>query len=103
MEQMEQWSILSNILNYKQHDRHHTINHNFSIRAVNKYKNSPETNEERETTDLHFDITPKILHEEYLDAYEGIQLEIVNTTRFDENSDLSTTYLGKSDKTRNEK
>ena len=34
---------------------------------------------------------------------EGIQLEIVNTTRFDENSDLNTTYLGKSEKTRNDK
>ena len=33
------------------------------------------------------------------DVYEGIQSEIVNTMRFDENSDLSTTYLGKSDKT----
>ena len=29
--------------------------------------------------------------------------KIVNTTQFDENSDLSTTYLGKSDKTRNDK
>ena len=37
---------------------------------------------------------PQILCEEYLDVYEGIQSEIVNTTRFDENSDLSTTYLG---------
>ena len=43
------------------------------------------------------------MHEEYLDVYEGIQSEIVNSTRFDENSDLSTTYLGKSDKTRNDK
>ena len=33
--------------------------------------------------------------EEYLDRYEGIKSEILNTTRFDENSDLSTTYLGK--------
>ena len=33
--------------------------------------------------------------EEYLDRYEGFKLEIVDTTRFDENSDLSTTYLGK--------
>ena len=39
----------------------------------------------------------------HLDAYEGIQSEIVNTTRFDENSDLSTTYLGKSDRSRNDK
>ena len=35
--------------------------------------------------------------------YEGIQGEIVNTMRFDENSDLSTTYLGRSDKVRNDK
>ena len=54
-------------------------------------------------TELDFSIMPKILYEEYLDVYEGIQSEIVNNTRFDENSDLSTTYLGKSDKTRNDK
>ena len=53
--------------------------------------------------ELDFGVTPKILHEEYLDMYEGIQSEIVNTTRFDKNSDLSTTYLGKSDKTRSDK
>ena len=40
MTQMEQQSILSNILNYIQHDRHHMIGHKLSIRAVNKYKNS---------------------------------------------------------------
>ena len=34
--------------------------------------------------------------EEYLDRYEGIMSEILNTTRYDENTDLSTTYLGKS-------
>ena len=33
--------------------------------------------------------------EEYLDRYEGIKSEIVDTTRFDENADLSMTYLGK--------
>ena len=41
---------------------------------------------------------PDILKEEYLDVYEAILLEILSTTRFDENSDLSTTYLGKADK-----
>ena len=35
--------------------------------------------------------------------YEGIKLEIVNTTRFNENSDLSMTYLGRSNKARNDK
>ena len=103
MTQMEQWSILSNILNYILHDRHHMINHNLSIRAVNKYKNGSETKGEREITELNFGIMPKILHEEYLDVYEGIQSETANTTRFDENSDLSKMYLGKPDKTRNDK
>ena len=35
--------------------------------------------------------------------YEGIQSGIVNTTRFDENSDLSMTYLGRSNKAKNDK
>ena len=35
--------------------------------------------------------------------YEGIQSEILNTTRFDENSDLSTIYLGKSERSKNDK
>ena len=46
---------------------------------------------------------PHKVCQEYLDIYEGIQWEIIITTRFDENSDLSTTFLGKSDKTRNNK
>ena len=33
-----------------------------------------------------------------LDMYEEIQSEIVSTKRFDEKSDLSMTYLGRSDK-----
>ena len=46
---------------------------------------------------------PHEVCKEYLDVYEGIQSEIVNTTQFDENSDLHTTYLGRSDKARNVK
>ena len=36
------------------------------------------------------------LTEEYLDTQGGVRSDILNTTRFDENSDLSTTYLGRS-------
>ena len=35
------------------------------------------------------------LKEEYLDKYQGVKSEIVNTTRFDKNLDLSMRYLGK--------
>ena len=84
MTQMQQWSILSNILNYIKHNRHNMINQNLSIRAVIRYKDNLKTKKERETTELDFGVMPQILCEEYLDVYEGIQLEIVNTTRFDE-------------------
>ena len=53
--------------------------------------------------ELDFGPMPGILKEEYLDIYEGIQSEILNTTRFDKNSNLSTTYLGKSDRSKNDK
>ena len=33
-----------------------------------------------------------------MDIYEGIQSEIVSSNRFDENSDLSTIYLGRVDR-----
>ena len=41
--------------------------------------------------------------EEHLDRYEGVKSEILNTTRFDENSDLSMTYLGRSSMVRDHK
>ena len=62
---------------------------------VNKYKNKSDIKEERDMIELDFSPTPNILKEEYLDIYQGTQSEIVITTRFDENSDISTTYLGK--------
>ena len=57
----------------------------------------------KDIIELDFGPTPEILKEEYLDVYEGIQSEILNITRFDENSDLSNTYLGKSDRSKNDK
>ena len=35
--------------------------------------------------------------------YEGVQCEVISTTRFDENSDLSKTYLGRTDMTKQAK
>ena len=100
MMQMEQWSILSNVLDYSQHDRHHSMNHTLNIKAMNRYRSNPETKEEKKFMELDFGSMPHKLCEEYLDVYEGIQSEIVNTTRFDENSDLSMTYLGRSKRQR---
>ena len=40
--------------------------------------------------------------DEYLDRYDGIYAEILQATRFDVSTDLSTTYLGKTDMTRDQ-
>ena len=101
---MEQWSILSNILSYIQYDKHPKNYHSLSVSAVNKCRKTTYIKEEeKDMLELDFGLTPDKLKEEYLDVYEGIQSEILNTTRFDENSDLSTTYLGKVDKSKNTK
>ena len=53
--------------------------------------------------ELDFGQMPDILKEEYLDVYKVIQSDILSTTRFNKNSDLRTTYLGKADKFKNSK
>ena len=53
--------------------------------------------------DLDFGDTPEKLKGEYLDVNEEIQSEILSTTRFEENSDSSTTYLGRVDLIKNSK
>ena len=98
---MEQWSIWSTTLNYIQYDKHPKNYHSLGISTVNKCGKNLCTKEERDILHLDFGPTPDVLREEYLDVYEGIQSEILNTTRFDENSDLRTTYLGRADKSKN--
>ena len=48
---------------------------------------------QRMTTD--FGESPNDLKDKYMDVYEDVFAEVVTTNRFDENVDLSTTYLGK--------
>ena len=105
LSQMEQWLILSNVVNHIQCNRHPKIFYNLSIPAVNKEKHKRRSNmeEARQMLELDFGDTPGKLKEEYLDIYNGIQSETLSTTRFDGNSDLSTTYLGRVDTTRDSK
>ena len=39
--QMEQWSILSNSLNYVQQSRFNSMSHSLNIKTVNRYKMKP--------------------------------------------------------------
>ena len=58
MTQMEQWSILSNILNYIQHYRYHTVSHTLNIKAMNKHGNKSEEKEGKEPVWLDFGSMP---------------------------------------------
>ena len=107
LSQMEQWSILSNVINYVQYSKASKNFHDVTIKPVNVNNriNKKTKNESIDESSLRVDLLSisDELREEYLDRYEGIMSEIFNTTRFDENSDLSTTYLGKSHMTRGDK
>ena len=75
-----------------------------NTKAVNKYRNKIRNKGRKGTCRVRFwQHVTQIMHEEYLNVYESIQSEIVNTTRFNENLDLSTMYLGRSDKARKDK
>ena len=69
-----------------------------TVKSVNNGKhNLVLKDRNKDNMSLRIDLTDILsrLKEEYLDRYEGVISEILNTTRFDENTDLSTTYLGK--------
>ena len=44
--QIEQQSILSNVLNYIQHSRFNSMNYTLCVKAVNRYKSKPDVNRE---------------------------------------------------------
>ena len=90
---MEQWSILSNLLNYVQHCKFNSMSHSLNSKPVNRFK--VKLNEEKEFREVDFSTTSQNLQDEYLDVFERIQSDIVSSSRFDENSDISITYLGR--------
>ena len=91
--QMEQWSILSNLLNYVQHSKFNSMSYSLNIKPVNTYKVKP--NEEKEFREVDFGTTLQNLQDEYLDVYDGVLSDIVSSSRFGENSVITMTYLGR--------
>ena len=59
--------------------------------------------DKRKTLDVDSGIYPDILKSKYLDVYEGVYAEMVYSNKFNENSDLSKTYLGQTKMTRDTK
>ena len=101
--QMKEWSILSDHVKYVTSDGSETF-HKLNIDQMNYrherglYKELQE--KELLSADVNFGRSPEKLKAEYLDVYEGVYAKVISTDRFDEDMDLSTTYLGQVDMTR---
>ena len=97
---IEQWSILSNVIYYVQHSRN-PLNFHFVMVKPVKFSKAIKTKDRSEILPrVELIENPGRSRAEYLDRYEGIKTEIIDTTRFDKNSDFSTTYLGRINMTR---
>ena len=102
--QMKEWFILSDHVKYVTSDGSETFN-NLSIDQMNYRQDIDLYRELQEkellNTDVNFGNSPDKLKAEYLDVYEGVYAKRVSSDRFDEDTDLSTTYLGQIDMNRN--
>ena len=96
--QMEQWSILSDNIIYVRSVSNDDMN-GIDIKMVDYWDHRRMYRrmgkEEGQKMDIDFGESPNVLKDKYMDVYEDVFAEVVTTNRFDENVDLSTTYLGK--------
>ena len=52
--------------------------------------------------EMDFGESPEVMKSRYMDVYDDVYAKVLMTSRFDENVDLSTTYLGRIDMKREE-
>ena len=102
---MRNWSIFSDNVRYVQHEQ--ATPQNLNIDTLD-YRDHKElylklTEEKRETLDVDFGLYLDILKSKYLDVYKDVYAEMVYANKFNENSDLSMTYLGQTKMTRDTK
>ena len=103
--QIEQWSILSdNIVYVRSEDR--DIMNGIDIKPID-YREHKRIyrkmgKEEGKKLEMDFGESPEIMKGRYMDVYDDVYAEVIMTSRFDENVDLSTMYLGRKDMKREE-
>ena len=100
IEQMINWSIFSDKIRYVDSSTNET--QRLTIRPLKEKKHRRRFN----TLEMQENQIPGMVFEENkikeacFDRYEGVQSEISQVTRFNESTDLSTTYLGRINQTR---
>ena len=98
--QMDQWSILSDNIVYVK-SKGSDIMNGIDIKSIDYrehkriYRKMGKEGGER--IDIDFGESLEVMKSRYMDVYDNIYAEVVTTSRFDENVDLSMTYLGRID------
>ena len=100
MEQMIHWSVLSDLIKYI--DRSLDMTPSLTVKPLDYRQHKRLYHSLKTVKGLTVDIEFEggRLKDEYFDRYGCIYREITQATRFDESTDLSTTYLGRIDMTR---
>ena len=103
--QIEQWSILSdNIVYVRSEDR--DIMNSIDIKLIDyrEHKRIYREMGKEEGKKLKVDLgeSLEIMKGRYMDVYDDVYAEVITTSRFDENVDLSTMYLHRKDMKREE-
>ena len=101
---MEQWSILSDNIVYVKSGDNDTMN-GIGIKSIDYREHKTmyrKMGKEGERLDIDFGESLEIMRSRYMDVYDEVYAELVMTSRFDENVDLSMTYLGRIDIKREE-
>ena len=103
--EMKSWSIFNDNVRYVQHDKMTTQNLDFDPLDYRNHRDlySQLKDEKGETLDVDFGLYPDVTKSRYLDVDEGVYAEMVYANKFNENSDLSTMYLGQTTMTRSTK
>ena len=103
--QMEQWSILSDNIVYIRSKDSDIVN-GIDIEPIDYREHKRiyrKMGKERgERIDIDFGESPEVMKSRYMDVYDNIYAEVVTTSRFVENVDLSTTYLDRINMKRDE-
>ena len=100
IEQIINWSIFSNKIRYVDSCMNMMPRLTISPLEEKKHRKLFSTLEVKEDQIPHIIFDEDRIRETYFDKYNGVQTKISQETRFDESTDLSTTYLGKVDQTR---
>ena len=100
--EMRNWSIFSDNVRYVQYDQATPQNLNIDTLDYRDHNELYYKLKEKkgETLYIDFGLYPDVIRSRHLDVYEGVYTEMVYANKFNENSDLSTTYLGQTKMTR---